>query len=129
MPIAKSVLREILQGMSEEEVMNLASNVAVGTIHEMVYFMQGQFSLGSFLSWSQTKMSYCSDISYNIESKNGMGKIQILFKHNLGEHWSLYNRVIVENILKEMLGGQAFEIEVSNTTLIIRFKWVLEYSY
>ena len=67
MPISRSVMREILQGfMSKEEVVKLATNVGITTVRELAYFMQGQLTIESFLSWFKTGMSYCSDISYKI---------------------------------------------------------------
>jgi hypothetical protein len=51
-PIARPIVSEIFQNiMTKEQVIDLANYVAKNVIREAAYFMKGNFTLTSFLSW------------------------------------------------------------------------------
>jgi len=121
-PIAKPVLSEIFQGIMTKEVIDLANRVAKQAIREIVYFMTANLTLESFLSWLKTRMEHCSELNYVIEKNSITPQIKIIFKHDMGENWSIYHKIILEYIFNEILGMNTFEINVSNTTLILCFR-------
>jgi hypothetical protein len=122
--IAKPVLSEIFERiMTREEVIKLANRIAKNAIPEMVYFMKGSLTLESFLSWIKTRMEDYSEVNYTIEENSVFAyQIMMIFKHNLGENWSIYHKIILEHILKEILKINTVEIQTSATTLILCFK-------
>src|SRR5215831_3635558 len=121
-PIAKPVLSEIVQGIMTKEVIDLANRVAKQAIREIVYFMTANLTLESFLSWLKTRMEHCAELNYVIEKNSITPQIKIIFKHDMGENWSIYHKIILEYIFNEILGMNTFEINVSNTTLILCFR-------
>lgn len=124
-PIAKPVLSEIFQRiMTMEEVVDLANRVAKNAIREIAYFMKGNLTLESFLSWLKTRMERCSEVNYTIEEENNSpsSQIKMIFKHDLGKNWSIYHKIIVEYIFIEILEINTVETKVSATTLILCFK-------
>jgi hypothetical protein len=87
--------------------------------------MKGNLTLESFLSWLKTRMEHCSEVNYTQEENSGSGPhIKMIFKHDLGENWSIYHKIITEYVLKEILKINSFEIQVSATTLILCFKQI-----
>lgn len=121
-PIARPVLSEIFQKLlTKEQVIDLANSIARFAIHEMALFMKGNLTLESFLSWLKTRMEHCSEVNYAVEH-NGR-QMRIMFKHDLGENWSIYHKIITEHILHEILReNTTIGVEISPTTLILNFR-------
>jgi len=67
-------------------------------------------------------MEHCSELNYVIEKNSITPQIKIIFKHDMGENWSIYHKIILEYIFNEILGMNTFEINASNTTLILCFR-------
>lgn len=123
-PIARPVLSEIFQNiMTKEQVINLANRTAKNAIREIAHFMKGGLTLRLFLSWFRTRMEYCSEINYAIENTSDSHRqIRLIIKHDLGENWSIYHKIILEYIFHEILHEDTVEIGVSDTTLVLYFK-------
>lgn len=121
-PIARPVLSEIFQRLlTKEQVIDLADSIARLASLDMVLFMKGNLTLESFLSWLKTRLEYCSKINYAV-GDNGH-QMRMIFKHDLGENWSIYHKIIIEHILHEILRENAtIGVEISPTTLILNFR-------
>jgi DNA-directed RNA polymerase subunit L len=121
-PVARPILSEIFQNiMTKEQVIDLANNVAKNVIHEMVLFMKGNLTLELFLSWLIARMEHCSEVNYSIENTVTKPQIKIRFKHELGENWSVYNKIIIEHIIHEILKKYEVGIAMSSTTISLCF--------
>ncbi len=121
-PIARPILSDIFQNiMTKEQVIDLANNVAKNVIHEMVLFMKGNLTLELFLSWLIARMEHCSEVNYSIEDTSTKPQIKIIFKHELGENWSVYNKIIIEHIIHEILKKYDVGIAMSSTTISLCF--------
>ena len=118
-PIAKPVLSEIFQKLlTKEQVIDLANSIARFASVDMALFMKGNLTLESFLSWLKTRMEHCSQVNYVIED-NGH-QMRMIFKHDLGENWSIYHKIITEHILYEILRENAtIGVEISPTTFVL----------
>jgi hypothetical protein len=46
------------------------------------------------------------------------GRHRYIMRHNLGKNWSLYNKAILESILKEF-SSRPFKIEIHNDTILM----------
>lgn len=84
--------------------------------------MKGSLTLESFLPWPKTRMEYCSKVNCMIEDNynNINPQIKLIFKHDLGENWSIYHKIILDNIFYE-LGTYTVGIEATPTTLQLYF--------
>ena len=123
-PIARPILSEIFQSiMTKEQVINLANHTAKNAIREIAHFMKGGLTLRLFLSWFLTRMEYCSEINYAIENiSSSHRQIRLIIKHDLGENWSIYHKIIIEYVFHEILQEATIEIAVSDTMLVLYFK-------
>ena len=104
LPITKPIVYEIFQNiMTKEQVIDLADTVAKNTIRETAHFMKGSLTLESLLPWLKTRMEYCSKVNCMIEDNynNINPQIKLIFKHDLGENWSIYHKIILDNIFYE----------------------------
>lgn len=121
-PIARPVLSEIFQKLlTREQVIDLANSIARLASLDMVLFMKGNLTLESFLSWLKTRMEHGSQVNYAVED-NGH-QMRMIFKHDLGENWSIYHKIITEHILYEILRENAtIGVEISPTTLVLCFR-------
>ena len=121
-PIAKPIVSVIFQNiMTKEQVIDLANKVAKNVIREIAQFMKGNLTLELFLSWLMTRMEHSSEVNYTVEN-NRSPQIRIVFKHDLGEDWSIYHKIILEHIFYEILCIRTVWIEVSSTTFLLCFK-------
>ena len=117
-PIAKPVLSEIFQNiMTKEQVIDLANNVGKNVIRETAHFMKGNLTLESFLSWLKTMMEHCSEVNCAIENNSPL--IKIIFKHDLGQNWSIYHKIILDYIFHDILRKNTTQTEATGAALIL----------
>ncbi len=111
--VAKPVVAELFAKMTKDQVIDLATRIGKSAIRDISLFMKGELSVTSFLSWLEARMRTCSQVNY--QQENGVKKY--IFRHELGENWSLYHKTIADLIFAESL-SRAIDIEMSNTMLI-----------
>lgn len=117
-PIARPIVWEIFQNiMTKEQVIDLADKVAKNVVLETAHFMKGSLTLESFLSWLETRMEHCCEVNYVIENNSPL--IKIIFKHDLGQNWSIYHKIILDYIFHEILGKNKTQIEATGAALIL----------
>lgn len=112
-PIISEIFQNIL---TKEQVIDLADKVAKSVIRDTAHFMKGNLDLASFLSWLKTKMGHSLTMNYTMENNSH----QIIFKHDMGENWSIYHKIILDYILYE-IGGYTVVTEATSTALLLRF--------
>ena len=121
-PLARPILSEIFQNiMTKEQVIDLANNIAKNVICEVVLFMKGNMTIELFLSWLITRMEHCSEVNYSIENTSAKPQIKVIFKHDLGENWSIYHKIIIEHIIHGILKKYDVGIAISSTTISLCF--------
>ena len=99
-PVASPVLKDLFNSLSKDKVINLAKDKAKDAIYNVILFMNGNVDLDTLISWYVQRMKHCSEIS---EKNEDNGTSKIIFKHELGENWSLYHKVILESICHDFL--------------------------
>ncbi|MGN6615045.1 MAG: hypothetical protein ACTHKC_08385 [Candidatus Nitrosocosmicus sp.] len=117
-PITSSVLKELLDGLDKDQVIRLAKDKAKHSIYNVVLFMNGKVDFDTLISWYLQRMKYCSEIA----SKRGDNKSirKIIFKHDLGENWSLYHKTILESICHDIL-SVPIKILTTDSTFMIEY--------
>ena len=63
---------------------------------------KGSITFTSFLSWLTTRMNHFSELNYTVENIGSGPQIKIIFKHDLGENWSIYHKIILDCLFYEM---------------------------
>ena len=80
-------------------------------------FMKSKIDLASFLSWLDVRMRNLSvEISHTVEGS----PYTYIFKHDLGENYSLFQKTVLELIFNDVL-GKHIDCSFSDTILSIRF--------
>lgn len=77
--------------------------------------MSREVNFEILISWYQDRMKFCSNIS---DKREDNGNRKIIFKHDLGEKWSLYHRYILESICHDIL-SVPIKFYTTNSTIAI----------
>ena len=118
-PVAKRLLSEAFNDMSDDEVIKLATNVGRDTLNDIILFMRSKIDLDSLLSWLELWLKKNSTAGFSHTMENDIHTC--IMKHDLGQKWSLYHKTVLELILDDMLGKHV-DITISNTTLLFKFE-------
>ena len=121
-PIAKPVLIQLFENISEDKIIEIAVNVGRNAVKEITLFMKHQMNVESFLQWFETRMKMSSvEISHQrLEHNNNIHSY--IIKHDLGKNWSIYHKTIFESILQDILGKPLKNVLVSPTMLRFEFE-------
>jgi hypothetical protein len=99
-PIAKPIIVELFGKMNKDEIVDMANRIGKNVVRDIALFMKGDISLSSFISWFEARMRASSiELNHNIKERNHT----FIVKHDLGENWSLYHKIVLELIFKDIL--------------------------
>jgi hypothetical protein len=118
-PVASSVLKELFDGLDKDKVIKLAKDKAKDTIYNIILFMNGKVDFDILISWYKQRMKHCSEISDKKDEDKG-NRI-IIFKHELGENWSLYHKTILESICHDIL-SIPIKVDITSSTVKLDIK-------
>jgi hypothetical protein len=114
-PIASPVLKDLFDSLSKEQVIRLAKDKAKDVIYNIILFMNGKIDFDILISWYKQRMKHCSDVS---DKKDNDGSRKIIFRHELGENWSLHHKTIIESICHDIL-SVPIKINITNSTITL----------
>ena len=118
-PVAKPVVAEVFRKINKEEIVSLAKEVGRSSTHNIILFMKQKMDLNSFLSWLEIWIKKDSTAGFSRTKENGVHTC--IMKHDLGENWSLYHKIVLETIFNEIL-HRPIDTIISNSTLIFKIK-------
>jgi hypothetical protein len=96
----------------------MAKKIGKDVVHDIALFMKNKMDLDSFLSWFETRMtSSLTETNHTIQD----GYHVYVLKHELGENWSLYHKIVIELLFNEIF-NKTVNVTVSNTTIRFRFR-------
>jgi hypothetical protein len=101
MPIFSPVVREIFDYLHKDQIIYLARGAAKDAVYNIILFMYGSIDFDTLMCWFKARMKNAADVSDKMDENNGCRKI--IFRHELGENWSLYNKVLIESICHDIL--------------------------
>ncbi len=114
-PVAKPVVVQMLQKMTKDEIHDLAIEIGKNAIEDMVLFMKGSIDQDSFLKWLEIRMKNCSvDINHIVDNN----KHTYIMKHDLGENWALYNKIMLETIFNELF-NRPLNVRIHNNAMLM----------
>jgi hypothetical protein len=117
-PIAKPIVIELFNKMSKEDISSMALKVGKNTVHDIALFMKNKMDLDSFLSWFETRMnSSLTETNHSIQN----GFHVYVLRHELGENWSLYHKIVLQAIFNEIFEKKV-DITISSTTIRFKFR-------
>ena len=120
-PVAKGVISEAFDRLSEEEVVQLATSVGKNALSDIILFMKGKIDLDSLFSWLELWLKRNSTAGFSYVVKNGIHTC--IMKHNLGSKWSLYHKTVLQLMLEEIIGKSSIvEFKTAENILVFKFK-------
>jgi hypothetical protein len=117
--IVSVVIKEAFGYLNKDQVIGLAKGEAKDAVYNTILFMYGKVDFESVIFWFKEKMKNSVGISDKIDVNNG-NRI-IIFRHDLGEKWSLYNKVLLESICHDIL-SIPIKVEITISTIKIDIK-------
>jgi hypothetical protein len=120
-PVAKAVVSEAFHRLNEDDVVRLASSVGKNALKDIILFMKGKVDLDSLFSWLELWLKRNATAGFSYDVQNGLHTC--IMKHNLGLKWSLYHKVVLELILREILGDSVdIKVNMAENFLIFKFR-------
>lgn len=119
-PIAKPVIAELFGEMSKEQIEKLAKRVGKNTMHDMVLFMKKNMDIHSFLSWLEMWAKKNSSAGFSCTTAEN-GFQTCIMKHDLGENYSLYHKIVLETLFNEIL-RKPIHITMNTDTIVFKIK-------
>ena len=114
-PIVSPVVKELFSCLDKDKTIELGRGIAKEAIYNIILFMNGEVNFDILIGWFKERMKNCTEI---YDKKNEDGNRKIIFKHDLGEKWSLYHKTILESICHDIL-SVPIKISTTNSTLAI----------
>lgn len=123
-PIAKPVMVQLFENISEDKIVEIASNVGRSAVKDIALFMKHRIDIDSFLEWFETRMKTTSvELSHQRAEDNNNNIIHsYILKHDFGNNWSIFHKTIFESILQEILGKQLKNVSVTPTMFSFSFE-------
>lgn len=120
-PVAKGVISETFDRLSEDDITRLASSVGKNALKDIILFMKGKVDLDSIFSWLELWLKRNSTAGFSYEVQDGLHTC--IMKHNMGKKWSLYHKVVLEMIIKEILEKSSItHVRIDDNILVFKFK-------
>ena len=122
-PIAKPIVIQLFENISEDKIIEIANNVGKNAVKDIALFMKHRIDIDSFLEWFETRMKTASvEISHQELNNNGNKTHSYIIRHGLGKNWSIFHKVIFESILQEILGKPMKNVSVTPTMFSFSFE-------
>lgn len=118
LPMTESFLKEVLNQLTEEQVVNLAQKIEKQKFKDILMFMKDSHNIDDFIEILRSWLSV-SWMQHSIEVRNGTYHFKI--QHNLGRKWSLYIKTLVSEISQDILGKRVETRSISDTIVSLTF--------
>jgi len=116
LPMTEAFLREVLNQLSDEQIVNLAQRLEKQKFTNILAFMKNQHDVEDFVEVMRTWLTV-SWMQQNIEVRDG--KYYFKIQHSLGTKWSLYVRTLISELSFDILGKKTDIIEIGDTLSFI----------
>lgn len=115
--LPKQLVKEFCELLPNEEIIKLGEKMGKNMLADIIMFMKGKIDKDTFLSWLDTRLKHSSlEVNHCFE-----GDLRtIIIKHDLGEKWSLYHKIVFEFIFQELLNKKV-DIEYNENVLKVSF--------
>jgi hypothetical protein len=117
LPMTKPFLKEVLNQMTDDQVIDLAYKIEKESFKGILRFMKENIELDDFLRFLRTWLT-ASWMQHNIVIKNDSYRFNI--QHDLGIKWSLYVKTLVSELCQDIL-GKAVDIKIDDNLISLVF--------
>jgi len=121
-PIAKPVIIQLFENISEDKLIEIANKVGKSAVTDIALFMKHRIDIDAFLEWFETRMKMASvEISHQrLDDANKTHSY--IIRHDFGKNWSIFHKTIFESIIQEMLGKPMKSVSVTPTMFSFSFE-------
>jgi hypothetical protein len=112
LPMTEAFLSEVLNQLTDQQVVNLAQKLEKQKFRNILAFMRDSHDVDDFVEVMRAWLTV-SWMQQHIEVRNG--KYYFKIQHNLGEKWSLYVKTLISELSHDLLGKKADISTVGNT--------------
>lgn len=117
LPMTEAFLREVMNQLTDEQVINLAQKIEKQKFKDIFAFMRDTQNLADFIEIISTWLTV-SWMQQNLEIKNGTYHFKI--QHSMGSKWSLYVKTLLSELAHDILGTKA-DIRTVGDTISFTF--------
>jgi hypothetical protein len=117
LPMTEAFLREVLNQLTDEQIVNLAQRLEKQKFTNILAFMKNSHSVDDFVEVIRAWLTV-SWMQQNIEVRDG--KYHFKIQHSLGAKWSLYVQTLLSELSYDILGRKA-DISIVGDTLSFVF--------
>ncbi len=117
LPMTEAFLREVLNQLTDEQIVNLAQRLEKQKFKNILAFMKDNQDICDFVEVIRTWLTV-SWMQQNIEVRDG--KYYFKIQHSLGAKWSLYVKTLLSELSYDILGRKA-DISIVGDTLSFVF--------
>ena len=115
--INKPVFSEVFGKMKQDEIVSIATRIGKNEVRDIALFMKGRMEPVSFMSWFETRMI---NSSVQVSHTNIDGFHTYVMMHDIGRHWSVYLKTILELIFSEVF-GMKISVKADRNTISFNF--------
>lgn len=112
LPMTEAFIKEVLDQLTDEEVVNLAQKVEKEKFKNILAFMKDEQNTSDFIELMRAWLTV-SWMQQSIEVKDG--KYHFKIQHSLGGKWSLYVKTLITELSQDVLGKKVQAKMVGNT--------------
>ena len=115
--LPKQLVKELCKSLPNEEIIRLGEKMGKNMLADIIMFMKGKIDQDTFLSWLDARLKHSSlEVNHCFEDNTHL----IIIKHDLGEKWSLYHKVVFEFIFQELLNKKV-DIDYNENVMKLSF--------
>jgi hypothetical protein len=116
LPMTKSFLENVIEKMTDQEIMNLAEKIEKETFKSILVFMKRERSKEEFVRILRTWLSV-SWMQHSLELRDD-GNYYFTIRHELGKNWSLYIKTLVSELYHDSFSDK-IQIDTTSSTISI----------
>jgi hypothetical protein len=116
LPMTKTFLENVIEKMTDQEIVNLAEKIEKETFKSILVFMKRERSKKEFVSILRTWLSV-SWMQHSLELRDD-GNYHFTIRHELGKNWSLYIKTLVSELYHDSFSNN-IQIDTTSSTISI----------
>jgi hypothetical protein len=117
LPMTEAFLSEVLNQLSDQQIVNLAQKLEKQKFRNIIAFMKDSHGVSDFVEVMRAWLTV-SWMQQNTEVRDGTYYFKI--QHSLGPKWSLYVKTLISELSQDILGRKA-EITIVGDTISFVF--------
>ena len=117
LPMTKPFVKDAINRMTEEEIVNLAREIEKDDFTNILVFTKGDQGVDEFIEILHSWLNVAY-MQHYIEKEND--SIHFTIQHDLGSKWSLYVKTMISELAHDVL-GKKIRIRTTDSTVSLMF--------